>query len=173
MQPMTSSSKVTDAAVADKMIFDILREVDADPPDHDEVSGSESAIQSDCSDDSDEEDQTDPDDGEHCSDLPPPLPYFQRTPTLPAGHENSQEKLHRSVSATSLVQAPADKNNLEKLRTMHMSKSLPNLRGCSRSVHNRGVGSTILDTANESSRDTGRDWALVRVAEFEQILGGL
>jgi hypothetical protein len=175
--PITSChpNKVTDAVVIDQKLFDILRKMDADPPVYGDVSDSESVTQleSTCIINSDSVRSDDLDDDEHCSDLPPPMPYFRRTPSLPSVYENTQERIHRSTSDTSLAQAPLRKNNLDKLLAKHMSKSLPNLRGCNRSIHNRGVGITILDSGNESNRDTGRNLALARVAEFDILLGGL
>jgi hypothetical protein len=164
--------KFLDAVVIDQTIFDVLQKLDADPPGHD-VADLESETIKSCTNNSCEVNQGDQDDEENCSDLPPPLPYFQQTPSMPSGHDLSNEKIHRSMSDTSLVQGPPSKFYLDKLRAKNMSKSLPNMRGCSRSIHNRSVGFTILDSANESSPDTGRYWALERIAEFEQLLEGL
>jgi hypothetical protein len=82
-----------------------------------------------------------------------------------------QEHFHRCLSETSLeIKTWSLKG---QLHTDHMSKSLPNMRGCSRSIHNRGVGLTILDSVHESCPDTGRQSAMARVAEFDRLLEGL
>ena len=102
------------------------------------------------------------------SSLPPPMLFFKfecRSKALPAPYI-MQEVLTRARS-NSPNRCASGRHFL-----LNVTKSMPNLHS-NRSMHNRGIGLSVLTDSSECGCEQGKRILSSRVQEFDELLEGI
>jgi hypothetical protein len=108
------------------------------------------------------------------SDLPPPVPFFDRRANATASAPMlMQGVLSRARSNSPKRGALADRpRGRDFLQAKAMTVSMPNLHS-SRSTHNRGIGYSVLSNKGESGVLGGKQSLTARIEEFDTLLEDL
>ena len=108
------------------------------------------------------------------SDLPPPIPFFDRRSNATASAPMlMQGILSRARSNSPNRGAYGDRpRGRDVLQARAMTMSMPNLHS-SRSTHNRGIGYSVLSNAGESGGLKGKQSLSARIEEFDSLLEDL
>jgi hypothetical protein len=105
--------------------------------------------------------------------LPPPMPYFDRRTHAAASAPTLMQTVLSRARSSSPRRGASDTPKGEEMRQARaMTQSMPNLYS-SRSMHNRGLGYSVLSKVSECGVKQGEKASLVRVQEFETLLEGL
>ena len=107
------------------------------------------------------------------SDLPPPMPFFDRqtnaTASAPMLLQGVLSRARSSSPSRGACGAPRGRDVLQKRA---MAVSMPNLHS-SRSTYNRGIGYSVLTNVTECGGKQGKQALRSRIEEFESLLEDL
>ena len=114
------------------------------------------------------------DSGDNCeSDLPPPMPYFdRRTNATASAPVLLQGVLSRARSSSPNKSTCGVSRRRDVMQTRAMTMSMPNLHS-SRSTYNRGIGYSVLSNNTECGGNAGKNVMRSRIEEFESLLEDL
>ncbi len=103
------------------------------------------------------------------SNLPPPLPYFDRRT-----HATSSAPMIMQTAISRVSSSPSNegKRGRDILQSRAMAMSMPNLHS-RRSTYNRGIGYSVLSNAAECGDKQGKRDLRARIEEFESLLEDL
>jgi hypothetical protein len=104
------------------------------------------------------------------SNLPPPLPYFDRRTHAAASAPMIMQGALSRASSSSPTRGASRRRDVFQAKAMAMS--MPNLHS-SRSTHNRGIGYSVLSSVAECGRKPGTRDLCARIEEFESLLQDL
>lgn len=106
--------------------------------------------------------------------LPPPLPCFDRRAHAPVSAPSIMQGIlarARSSSPSSRAEFPRGR---ELGESTAMTQSMPNLGSTRRSIHNRGIGYSVLSSLTErGDTQESPEARKANVSEFEGLLKGL
>ena len=97
--------------------------------------------------------------------LPAPQPFYERRASDPRATAFTQGVFARARSSSPNRRAPGRE-------FLNMTRSMPNLH-VSRSLHNRGIGLSVLSNSSECGDAKGTKLLSARVKEFEALLEGI
>ena len=109
------------------------------------------------------------------SDLPPPIPFFDRrtnaTASAPVLLQGLLSRARSSSPNRGACGAPTRRGR-DVFQTKAMTMSMPNLHN-SRSTYNRGIGYSVLSNLAECGGNAGKQVLRSRIEEFDTLLEDL